>query len=81
MTGASHDWTPTELAALLAAEREGGPFLLLRDGDGQQRLLELTGERLTVGREEGSDLALTWDAEVSRLHALLEHLGELDRRR
>ncbi|MCB0866838.1 MAG: FHA domain-containing protein [Solirubrobacterales bacterium] len=75
MTGASHDWTPTELAALLAAEREGGPFLLLRDGDGQQRLLELTGERLTVGREEGSDLALTWDAEVSRLHALLEHLG------
>lgn len=75
MSGSAHERTPTELAELLAAERKGEPFLLYREGGGQQRLLALAGERLSVGREEGSDVALAWDPEASRLHALLERLG------
>jgi hypothetical protein len=71
----SHEWTPAELALQLAAERGGRPFLHFRDADGTQRLLTLTGRRISVGREAGNDLALTWDREASRIHALLERLG------
>lgn len=70
-----HDSSPVELAAQLAAERRGRPYLVYRDADGSQRLLPLAGGRLTVGREPGNDLALAWDAEASRLHAILERLG------
>jgi pSer/pThr/pTyr-binding forkhead associated (FHA) protein len=51
-------------------------FLLYRDPDGRRELFELTGERVTIGRRASCDIALTWDAEVSRLHAELVHLGE-----
>ena len=64
-----------ELKEQLAAERDGHPFLVLRGGDGRQRLLRLEGDRFTVGRDPESDLALDWDENVSRLHALLERLG------
>ncbi len=60
---------------MLAAERNGKPFLTYRDGDGRQRLIALDGERLTVGREAGNEVALAWDPEASRLHALLERLA------
>ncbi len=50
-------------------------FLLLRDAQGAEHVIELKGERLSVGREADNDLALTWDPEVSRLHAVLEKLG------
>jgi predicted component of type VI protein secretion system len=62
----------------ILAEREGEPFLLLRDGDGTQRLVRLSGgeERLTIGRGEGVDLSLDWDERVSRVHAELERVGE-----
>jgi DNA-binding CsgD family transcriptional regulator len=69
---ASHAATPAELQERLGAERAGAPFLVLRDGDGRQRLLRLDGERLSVGRGEGNDVPLPWDTEVSRLHAELE---------
>jgi predicted component of type VI protein secretion system len=59
----------------LAAERRGRPFLLYRDGGGAQVLLEL-GPRVTIGRGPGCDVALPWDREVSRLHAVLERLGD-----
>jgi pSer/pThr/pTyr-binding forkhead associated (FHA) protein len=62
-------------ATSLGAERAGIPFLAYRGADGAQRLLELTGERLSVGRGAGADLALTWDREASRVHALLERLA------
>jgi len=75
VTFSPHDSTPAELSLLLAAERRGEPFLLYRDSDGRQGLLTLAGERMTVGREAGNDLALDWDPEASRLHALLERLG------
>ncbi len=50
-------------------------FLVLRDADGAEHLVELSLERFTVGRDPDNDLALTWDPEASRLHAVLERLG------
>jgi pSer/pThr/pTyr-binding forkhead associated (FHA) protein len=74
---APHTATPRELQERLEAEREGVPFLIYRDGDGHQRLLQLAADRphLTVGRRASADLALPWDTEVSRLHAELERIG------
>jgi hypothetical protein len=62
-----------ELAARLSAERSGAPFLLFRDGDEVQQLFTLPadGRRLTLGRDPQNDLALAWDAEISRVHAEL----------
>jgi pSer/pThr/pTyr-binding forkhead associated (FHA) protein len=69
-----HGSTPAELAERLAAERRGHPFLVYRDAEGAQRLLELDPERerVTIGRRAEADVALAWDEEVSRLHAVLE---------
>jgi predicted component of type VI protein secretion system len=72
---ARHEFTPSELVDQLAAERRGLPFLVYRDAAGVQHTHELTDGRVSVGREDESDLAFTWDAEVSRLHALLEPLA------
>jgi DNA-binding CsgD family transcriptional regulator len=69
---ASHAASPTELQERLSAERAGAPFLVLRDGEGRQRLQHLQGDRLSVGRGEGNDVPLPWDSEVSRLQAELE---------
>jgi pSer/pThr/pTyr-binding forkhead associated (FHA) protein len=66
--------TPAEVKARLEAERRGAPFLLYRDADGHQVIVALTGP-LTVGRRPERDVALTWDSEVSRLHAQLEPVG------
>jgi FHA domain len=74
----AHAATPGELRERIEAERAGTPFLVLRDGDGAQRLfvLEPTLRRVAIGRSPGSDIALVWDTEVSRLHAELERLGD-----
>lgn len=70
--------SPRDLRALIEAERTGLPFLHWRDGSGQQLILHLgPGHvRVTIGRRPQSDVALTWDQEVSRAHALLEPIGE-----
>ena len=62
---------------MIAAQRVGAAFLEYRDGDGAQRILALSADRdrLSVGRLAGCELPLTWDAEVSRAHALLEQVG------
>jgi pSer/pThr/pTyr-binding forkhead associated (FHA) protein len=67
-----------ELKAQIDAEREGLPFLVYRDGDGERRIFRLTLEasRATLGRRETNDVSLTWDQDVSRLHATLERVGE-----
>jgi pSer/pThr/pTyr-binding forkhead associated (FHA) protein len=72
-----HRRTPVELQALLAAERTGAPFLEYRDGDDVQRILELGSgrERLSIGRLAACEVALPWDSEVSRAHAVLEQVG------
>lgn len=69
--------TAAELKARIEAERRGAPFLVYRDAEGAQELLELDGRRdhVTIGRGRNSDLALTWDGTVSRLHAQLERVG------
>jgi hypothetical protein len=72
----AHSATPAELRERIEAERSGRPFLVFRDGDGGQRLLDLTGlERLSVGRGSGNELSLPWDTEVSRLHAELDAIA------
>jgi pSer/pThr/pTyr-binding forkhead associated (FHA) protein len=72
----AHSATPAELRERIEAERRGRPFLVFRDGDGGQRLLDLTGmERLSMGRGAGNELSLPWDTEVSRLHAELEEIA------
>ncbi|HYF26223.1 MAG TPA: FHA domain-containing protein [Baekduia sp.] len=69
---AAHAASPAELQDRLHAERGGTPFLVLRDGDGRQRVVPLHGDRLSLGRTDTNDIALPWDTEVSRLHAELE---------
>src|SRR5687767_12508420 len=66
----------SEVVARLQAERRGTAFLLVLDGDGHQRILDLPAESsLSIGRGPASDVALTWDTEVSRVHAVLERVG------
>jgi len=71
-----HSLSPSNLAALRAAERVGIPFLAFKDGKGELRVEALAdAERLTIGRSDQSGLALSWDPEVSRTHAQLELVG------
>jgi hypothetical protein len=66
--------SPDDLEARREAEQRGEPFLLLRDDQGVQRIVELDegAGSVTVGRRLEADVALPWDPEVSRLHAELE---------
>jgi hypothetical protein len=63
-----------DLEARREAEKRGEPFLLLRDDQGTQRIVELdeSAGSVTIGRRLEADVALPWDPEVSRLHAELE---------
>ena len=63
--------------ALVEAERSGLPFLHWRTEAGTQDILRLDQDRwrVTVGRKSECDIALTWDPEVSRTHALIERVG------
>jgi hypothetical protein len=67
--------SPGDLEARRAAEQRGEPFLLLRDDQGAQRIIELDERAgsVTIGRRQEADVPLAWDPEVSRLHAELEH--------
>lgn len=60
------------------AQGSGVPSLHWNDGDGEPQVLMLPPGRwrVTVGRRLHSDVALSWDVEVSREHALLERGGE-----
>ena len=69
----THSLSPSERAAVLAAERDGGPFLVYRDAYGDLRIVPLAAtDRVRVGRNAGNDVVLDGDAEVSRAHAVLE---------
>jgi hypothetical protein len=72
-----HRRTPAELKAVIAAERDGVAFIEYRDGDDVQRLVALDDDmqRISIGRQQGCELALVWDDEVSRAHAVLERVG------
>ena len=75
--GGRHGASPRELKARLEAERAGEPFLIYRDGDGEQVIFTLDpgAARITIGRRPENDIALGWDAEISRVHAQLEPVG------
>jgi pSer/pThr/pTyr-binding forkhead associated (FHA) protein len=72
-----HSRTPAELKAVIAAQRTGAPFLEYRLDGGDLRIVELgaASERLSIGRLPACEIALPWDSEVSRAHALLEQVG------
>jgi pSer/pThr/pTyr-binding forkhead associated (FHA) protein len=69
-----HASTATELKARIAAERRGTPFVVYRNSEGAQTIVELAGDEFTVGRRDDNDLVLSWDQEVSRLHAELQRI-------
>lgn len=72
----AHSLSPSEHAALLAAERAGEPFLAHRDHHGDLRIIPLGAiEQLSVGRTADNDIVLLGDAEVSRAHAELRAAG------
>jgi hypothetical protein len=57
--------TAPELKAQIEAEREGRPFLVFRDGAGEQVIQQLAADaELWVGRGANSaDVRLGWDAD------------------
>lgn len=66
-----------ELKERLDVARANVPFVLYRGADQRQRIVVLDGPaRLTIGRQDASDIPLPWDAAVSRVHATLERVGE-----
>jgi hypothetical protein len=69
--------SPADLKQRLEAERDGVPFVHFRDDGGTQHIITLNParEQLSIGRQEGCEICLGWDAGVSRLHARLEHSG------
>ena len=74
---ARHLSSPADLKERHAASSAGRPYLVLRTGDGEQRVVQLpaSGRRLSIGRRPENDIALPWDARASRLHAELEQAG------
>src|SRR6185295_3121249 len=50
------------------ADRQRGPVLVVHEQTGRQRVVPLRQE-LRIGRLADNDLALVWDADVSRRHA------------
>jgi pSer/pThr/pTyr-binding forkhead associated (FHA) protein len=69
---------PGELVRIQEAERLGMPFVLCRGPDGGQRLLPLGPEveRITIGRGDACELRIEWDERVSRIHAVMERVGD-----
>jgi hypothetical protein len=66
-----------ELKLLMAAESSGEPFLAFRNEDGALELFALgrTDRQGTVGRSPEMDLSISWDGEISALHAELQCLS------
>lgn len=74
---APHTRSAREIKDTVEAERGGVPFLVWRDGHGAQRIFLLEERRtITIGRRSSNDVSLDSDAEVSRVHAQVEPIGE-----
>jgi hypothetical protein len=69
---------PEDTPELAGAKRCGDPYLVYRDAHGRQCVLSLpdTWDRVTIGRGMGADIPLTWDPDVSRVHAELSRLAD-----
>ena len=74
-TSAPKATTAVELKAQIEAERAGDAFVVYRDGDGEQRIVTLAGEPVWIGRRDSVGLCLSWDSQVSGVHAELEPTG------
>jgi pSer/pThr/pTyr-binding forkhead associated (FHA) protein len=71
-----HTASPAELSQRIEAERRGRPFVLLRDGQGRQRIVELDEHGpQTIGRSEEAEVRIDWDAQVSSAHVELRRLA------
>ena len=71
------DQSAVELKRQIVHERDGKPFVVFRDGSGEQHVISLAGrERIVIGRNPGSDVMIGGDESVSRLHAELIRVGE-----
>jgi pSer/pThr/pTyr-binding forkhead associated (FHA) protein len=69
--------TAAELKAQIEAERAGAPFVVYRDDEERQIIFVLVGrERIALGRSAAASVALSWDDQVSRVHAELRQIGE-----
>jgi pSer/pThr/pTyr-binding forkhead associated (FHA) protein len=69
--------TAAELKAHIEAERAGAPFVVYRDDEERQIIFVLVGrERIAIGRSAAASVALSWDDQVSRVHAELRQIGE-----
>ena len=75
---ALHSSSPAELKERLEADRRGAPYILYRPHEDEQRILSLGAqlERATIGRQEACDVALPEDPSVSRVHAVLDRIGD-----
>lgn len=78
MSAEPRQTSAAELKAQIEAERGGRPFLVLRDGEGGQRIvvIEAGTAELWVGRGEAAGLRIDWDGEVSALHAQIEVVAD-----
>ena len=70
-----YELTAGELATVLEADRAGAPYVAYRADTGELVLQRLVTDSITVGRADENDIALAWDAEVSRAHARLERVA------
>jgi hypothetical protein len=52
------------------------PYVTYRGPDGEPRIRVLRGGPVTIGRSSSTDICLSWDTRVSRLHARLELVGD-----
>jgi FHA domain len=77
---APHSSSPAEIQDLAEAERRGIPILVYRDGGGNQRMFELGNAggagTVNIGRRPDNEIPLSWDLEVSRVHARLKPVGD-----
>lgn len=69
--------TEDEEQIQLEAFEEGTPFVVFRDGGGEQTLIKLTGTPpvLALGSGDDADVILSFDPEISRLHLELAFIG------
>jgi FHA domain len=70
--------SPEEREQQLLAQRHGDPYLMYRTPDARLQILSLPGswDQINIGRSPAAEVSLHWDAEVSRVHAQLERLGD-----
>ena len=66
------------IKALMDAEDTGLPFVHWYGDDDELQILMLPFDlgKIEIGRREQYEISLPWDAEVSRLHAMLEPAGD-----